>query len=210
MMHDQGVMNTTPPLRHCGTKCFSWSAVFVGAFIGVGLSFLLNLFSLAIGLSAFTTTSSGITAFAVGGFLGFLIGGIASMFVAGFVAGYLGRPFSSSCNSGCLYGFIAWSLTLILGVMLSGPASKFITANSSYITNHALTVINLTPTQNAIVSDTPTVVVDPEKAASDAAKAAFALFVIFFTAALASTFGGHYGMECRKKCCPDNKTECTK
>jgi len=201
MINDQGI-NNNPPV-YCGTKCFSWSAVFVGAFIGVGLSFLLNIFSIAIGLSAFTTAQDGLTAFAIGGFIGFLIGGIASMFVAGFVAGYLGRPFSNNCGSGCLYGFTAWCVALVLGVMLSGPATKFVTANSSYITNHSVTLIK--------ASDDTTVVatVDADKAASDTAKAAFALFIIFFTAALASTFGGHYGMECRKKCCHD-KTQCTK
>ncbi|MBA2650910.1 MAG: hypothetical protein H0U73_01370, partial [Tatlockia sp.] len=37
----------------------SWSAIFSGALIGLGLGFLLQLFGIAIGLSAYHSTSAG-------------------------------------------------------------------------------------------------------------------------------------------------------
>jgi len=200
--------------KHCSIKCFSWSATIVGAFVGIGLSFLLILFSLAIGLSAFSTTQEGITAFAVGGFLGLAIGVIASMFVTGMIAGVLGRPYCNTCNSGALYGMVAWCLVLVLGILLTGPVAKFISASSGFLTNHTLTIIKSTNDEPAstisITAATPTsaaTTVNAEKVANDTGKAAFALFVLFFLGALASCFGGHFGMVCRKGCCPSKETK---
>lgn len=194
---------------------FFLDATFVGAFVGIGLSFLLILFSLAIGLSAFSTTHEGITAFAVGGFLGIAIGVIASMFVTGMIAGVLGRPYCKTCNSGALYGFVAWCLVLVLGILLTGPVSKFVSASSGFLTNHTLTIIKSTNEEPAstisITGSTPTspatTTVNAEKVANDTGKAAFALFVLFFLGALASCFGGHFGMVCRKGCCPSKETK---
>jgi hypothetical protein len=206
-------MNTSPVVveqnhKHCSVKCFSWSATFVGGLIGLGLGFLLNLFSIAIGLSAFTTTQAGISTFAVGGFIGFAIGTFASMFAAGWISGYLGRPNCATCNSGALYGFVAWCLTLILGVMLAGPVSHFVSAYSSNLTNHTLTVIkygNERPNAEVAAVSSPdgttVATTDVEKTANDAGKAALALFALFFLGAIASSFGGHFGMSCRKGCC---------
>jgi hypothetical protein len=204
-------MNTSqivvePNHKHCSIRCFSWSAAIVGGLIGVGLSFLLNLFSIGIGLSAFTTTHEGITAFAMGGFLGFAIGTFASMFAAGWISGYLGRPNCASCNSGALYGFVAWCLALVLGVLLASPVSHFVAAYSSNLTNHSLTVIKYNnDVEHTVVapdgSTTVTTTVDAEKAANDAGKAAFALFILFFIGAIGSSFGGHFGMSCREGCC---------
>ena len=171
----------------------------------MGLSFLLSLFSLAIGLTAFTTTQEGVTAFAVGGFLGFIIGAMVSMFAAGWVAGYLGRPYCNACNLGCLYGFFAWCLTLILGVMLSAPLGKFVSSNSGYLTNHQVDLIDYTKNRvgervaasaSADRTDHKTV----QTSVNDMGKAGLALFSLFFLAAFASCIGGHCGMSARKCC----------
>lgn len=177
-------------------KCFSWSAVLVGAFVGTGLGFLLNLFSIAIGLSTFTTTQEGVTAFAVGGFIGFAIGTIASMFVAGMVAGYLGRTYCIKRNLGALYGFTAWCLALILSVMLAAPAAKFVASYSGFVTNHNVTIVRMV-NKPAVVA-VPVNQVDVEKAANDMGKAGLALFVLFFLGAFFSSVGGHCGMQCKK------------
>ncbi len=50
-----------------GCKRISWSAILIGAIVAVGLGFLLNMFCLAIGLSAFTLDDQGKTVVAVGG-----------------------------------------------------------------------------------------------------------------------------------------------
>jgi len=55
-------------------KRISWTAIFVGAIVAVGLSFLLNLFGIAIGLSAFTLSTDGASVLAVGGLVGMIIG----------------------------------------------------------------------------------------------------------------------------------------
>jgi hypothetical protein len=195
--------------KHCSIKCFSWSAAFVGAMAGVGFSFLLNLFSIAIGLTAFSTTQEGISAFAIGGFLGFAVGTIASMFAAGWIAGYLGRPNCANCNSGALYGFVAWCLALLVGVLLAGPVSHFVSSYSGNLTNHSLTVIKYGNDEASHVVATSdsgtTTVVNVEKAANDTGKAAFALFILFFLGAIASSFGGHFGMECKSGCCGSKK-----
>jgi hypothetical protein len=68
--------------------------------VGVGLSFLLNLFSIAIGLSLVTTSKEGIASLAIGGFLGLVISAIAAMFVAGTTSGYLGRSCCAKRNLG--------------------------------------------------------------------------------------------------------------
>ena len=66
-----------------------WSAIIAGAFVGVGLGFLLHLFGIAISLSAYSSSTNGAAeTLAIGGFIGIVIGVIVSMGAAGFVAGY--------------------------------------------------------------------------------------------------------------------------
>jgi hypothetical protein len=192
-------MNSGQNHQCCSIKCISWTAIFVGAFVGVGLGFLLNLFSVAIGLSAFTTSPEGVTAFAVGGFIGFAIGGVVSMFVAGWTAGHLAHPYCPKRNSGALYGFTTWVVALILLILLSGPVNHYVASSTGYISNHTI-VIEHPPGEHPApaMTDTPA---SAEKVANDTGKAAFALFVLFFLAALSSSFGGHFGMTCRKGDC---------
>src|SRR5687767_10657531 len=75
----------------CRPKAISWTAILAGALVGMGLTFLLNTFSIGIGLSLVRTTEDGLTSLAIGGFIGLLIGAIVSMFAAGFTAGCLGK-----------------------------------------------------------------------------------------------------------------------
>ncbi len=116
-------------------KRISWNAILVGALIGIGLSFLLNLFSVAIGLSIVKTTQEGLATLAIGGFIGLLIGTIVSMFVAGLAAGYLGRPYSIKRNLGIVYGFTTWCSALILMMLLASPIGSYVTSYSSFITH---------------------------------------------------------------------------
>ena len=86
----------------------SWTALLVAAFVAVGLSFLLNLFSIAIGLGAITITSTGETKLAAGGVISLTLGSIIVMFTSGWVAGYLGQTNCPKRNQGILYGFASW------------------------------------------------------------------------------------------------------
>ncbi|HVY53836.1 MAG TPA: hypothetical protein VHA13_04890, partial [Gammaproteobacteria bacterium] len=51
-------------------KRLSWTAVIAGALVGIGLSFLLNIFSISIGLTLIKTSAEGAVSLALGGFIG--------------------------------------------------------------------------------------------------------------------------------------------
>jgi MFS family permease len=192
---NSGQMSSGQVHKCCSVKCISWSAILVGALVGVGLGFLLNLFSVAIGLSAFSTSPEGVSAFAIGGFIGLAIGGVVSQFVAGWTAGYLAHPHCPKRNSGALYGFTTWAVGLIFIIFLSSPVAHYLASSSSYISNH--TVVMSHPDAPAAADTT----VSTEKAANDTGKAGLALFTLFFLAALAGSYGGHFGMVCRPEDC---------
>lgn len=209
-------MNEQHDHGHC-RKWISWSAILVGALVGVGLSFLLNLFSIAIGLSVFTTNKEGMITLALGGLIGLLIGGIAAMFVAGFTAGYLGRPYCYKRNLGVIYGFTTWCLVLILTVGLTSHLGHYVTAYSNFVSHP--TIIKITADQAAPTvstsnastdSNQPEVTVNVEKATNTMGMGAFIIFVLFFIGALASCFGGHFGMSCRCESeCEDEHGSCS-
>lgn len=187
--------------HHC-LKTISWRAIFAGAFVGMGLAFLLNIFSVAIGLSAYSMVN-GVSGLAVGGFVGLLIGGIISTFMAGWVSGYLGRPYCPRHNLGILYGFLAWSLALIFTVLLASHSTQ-------YLSNYSKFIIN--PTNDVVVSQTAsseappvemsrdgTTVVNADSAAKAISVTAFIVFCLFFIGAVSACFGGHYGMICKDR-----------
>ncbi len=193
------------PIHHMyHLKRISWSAIVVGALIGTGLSFLLNLFSVAIGLSIVKTTHDGLVSLAVGGFIGLLIGAIVAMFFAGFTAGYLGRPYSMRRNLGVVYGFTTWCLAFVLMMLLASHVGRYVTSYSSFIVNP--TPVVFTNNQSVPVISTNTsgseVVVNNQSATNNLGYSAFLIFILFFVGAISSCFGGHYGMTC--KTCNDD------
>ncbi len=165
--------------------CFSWKPVFAGALIIMGLTFLLNLFSTAIGLTAFTTGSDGVESIALGGLLGTAIGIIASMFAAGWLTGYLGQRYCSKRHLGCLYGFLAWCLALIFAIFLAAHAQEYIYLYTHVLSgNHMLTH----PTVNAAVEAVNQM---PSKSL---VISTYIIFSLFFLSAFACSLGGHCGM----------------
>lgn len=186
-----------PPLRR-----ISWSAVFAGALVGVGLGFLLNLFGIAIGLSAYSI-NNGATVVAVGGLIGILIGVIASMLVAGYAAGYLGRGYCPRRNLGILYGFTTWTVALILSAAVSAHISHHVVNYSNAITHTVVAPDNTEGTPSATITNTdkpqPTkpqvnVQVTPEQLAWTS----FTIFVLFFIGAFATCVGACWGMSCKR------------
>lgn len=184
----------------CYRKHVSWTAIIVGALVGVGLSFLLNLFSIAIGLSLVTTNQEGMTVLAVGGFLGLAIGTIASMFTAGFSAGYLGRPYCIKRHLGVLYGFTAWALALILTVLLATNIGHYVAMYADFIANPTIIVdvTNISSSSKGAVSAT-----DTQTAVNHLGMSSLLVFALFFIGAFSSSLGGHCGMTYR---CEDNCT----
>lgn len=176
-----------------------WTAIFAGAFVGVGLGFLLNMFSTAIGLSAYTAPSNGATVIAIGGVLGLLIGVIASMGVSGFVAGYLGRYSHCYCHGGVIYGFITWSLALILSALLIMPMTHYVSFYEENIDPNLAPLqvskadVNVSTTSEPNVPAPKMMGADPQQLVWNS----WILFGVFFLGAFSSCVGACYGMRCK-------------
>ncbi|MCX7124855.1 MAG: hypothetical protein NTU49_03705 [Gammaproteobacteria bacterium] len=189
-------------------KCVSWSAILVGALVGLGISFLLNLFGFSIGLSLLTTSKAGMITLAIGGFIGLLISVFVSMFVAGMTAGYLGRSYCGKRKLGVVYGFTTWCVALILSVLLASHIMHFVSNYTTLITNQAVVSVTQNQEMPAVTTqakntDTSMVIVNPQKATNTVGYVSFLVFILFIVGALASCFGGCFGMSClcRNSCC---------
>lgn len=186
---------------YCKTRCFSWTAVVVGALVAIGLSFLLNVFNVAIGLSAFTTSPEGNATLAVGGFVALTIGSIVTMFVAGLVAGYLGQAHGTSRHTGELYGFSAWCLALIVTIFLTTHVANFVSHAAAAVNAGGATMsLSANATNSTATTQNPDVnsyaTTNTEKVANRLGAVAFVTFFLFFIGALSSCFGGRCGMTC--------------
>lgn len=196
------MMNQTVPVeQHCHTHPFKricWTAIFVGALVGLGLGFLLHLFGIAIGLSAVTMNKEGGAALAMGGALGILISVIVAMFLSGYAAGYLGRPLCPKRNLGILYGFTTWSVSLLLAAALMSHMSQ-------YASNYSQNFLGTTANQK--MGKNTEVIVAENKGATEAlvittasqlSSAACILFGLFFIGAISSCVGACCAMKCKK------------
>lgn len=178
-------------------KCLAWRPIFAGALVAIGLSFLLNLFSVAIGVTAFTTNSEGVENLAFGGLLATGIGIVVSMFAAGWLTGYLSQRHCSKRHLGALYGFLAWCVALIVVTFIASHIQQYVsyyghflsgTSEVVQITNNGggaatVTATNLTP-KGVVIS-------------------AYVIFSLFFLSAFACCLGGHCGMRyvCKNQAC---------
>jgi hypothetical protein len=194
----------------CNTGHFfsgiSWTAIFIGAIVAIGLTVLLNLFGIAIGLRAFNLSTDGATVLAVGGLIGIVIGIIASMLAAGYTAGYLGRYRCPQRNLGIVYGFTTWTVALILSAVIGAHISSYVTSYSNAIT-HSVFVSSQDKTHNTA---TLTVKTTPSEENSDRktmqitaspnslAWSALSVFALFFIGAFASCLGACWGMSCKR------------
>lgn len=195
--------------KKCPKDChavFSWGAVFLGGFVGFGLSFLLNLFCLAIGLTLFTFNENGLLSLAVGGLLGMLVGGIVTMFITGWTAGFFARTFCFDANYGVLYGFIAWCFALIISAFFAMHISHLISSQpyladqNSAVTSDIHTKTMQTISQKIDVNprvSTNTAKTNPEIAAHNMGVSMFIAFILYFIGGLASCLGGYFGMKAR-------------
>lgn len=202
----------------CCVKCISWSGIIIGAVVAIGLGFLMNLFGVAIGLSAFKTTEAGIKTLAIGGYIGLLVGSIAVMFFAGWVSGYLGRASCRNRDVGALYGFATWCVAFIFTVLLTSHVGNFTAHAGDALDYSNRTTVNVQTTNNPdapVVSQHPknrtdsrssdnnTIVVNEEKAVNAIGLSLLLTFVLFIAGALAACFGGYCGISrchsCRDK-----------
>ena len=132
-----------------------------------------------------------------------LIGVIASMGAAGFVAGYLGRHHYYQLHGGILYGFITWSLVLIMSVLVAGPLMNYTTNYGNSLRN-PVTLDSQKIVDTDANKDVPTKVKqgmsDSEKAvtAKDMAWSGWIVFALFFIGALSSCIGACWAMGCKR------------
>lgn len=183
----------------CANRIVGWSAIFIGALVGVGLSFLLNLYCFALGLAAFRTSPEGVMGFTLGGFLGLAIGTIVAMFISGWITGYLARPYCTIRNLGSLYGFSAWSVALILMIMLAVPVNHFITSYFSILGNQDTLIVKVGSHNDAQPGPQMNLInVNPEEAITSTGKIGLTAFALFFLSALASCAGGDLSIRYKK------------
>jgi len=190
----------------CG-PCISWSAIFMGAFVGVGLAFLLNLFSTAIGLKAFNNTPEGATVFLAGGFIGLVISGFVSMFAAGWTAGHIGRRGNlASCKLDLMYGFVTWTITLVASMYLTAHTGKFLMDHTNVLNGGSAPTVSVDADNSnnhraapIIESNGGTNVVVNKTKTDNLSNLTFVMFFLFFFGALSSCFGAHCAMHCGRK-----------
>ncbi len=175
-------------------KSFSWKPIFAGALVAIGLSFLLSLFSTAIGLTAFTTNSEGVESLALGGLLGTSIAVIASMFAAGWLTGYLAKHYCAKRHLGTLYGFLAWCVALIMAIFLASYAQQYVSYYGHFISGTANTLQQASSTAAAVAAT--------NLSANNLVISTYILFCLFFLSAFTCSLGGHCGM--RHKCKDEN------
>ncbi|KTD69136.1 MULTISPECIES: hypothetical protein [Legionella] len=205
------VSENTSVGEHCyihPNKRISWTAVLAGALTALGLSFLLNLFGVAIGLSAFKTMSNGSMLAAIAGMLGIIIGVVISSLVAGYTAGYLGRLYCPERNLGVMYGFITWVIALILGAILIGLLSQSVATYTNSISrtvvampvtvNQISTPVGTTKISSAMKNGQNEAVVEVNVTPSNLTSGAFIMFTLFFLGAIFTCVGASWGMRCQR------------
>lgn len=188
------MINNGQVIHNHECKCLSWKPVFVGALVAIGFAFLLNLFSVAIGLTAFATNSDGVESLVLGGLVGTGIGIVASMFGAGWIAGYLGQRHCNKHHLGALYGFLAWCVALIVSIFLASHIQQYISFYSHFLSGTTdVVVINNNASTNAMA-------VTSNMQTQSLVISTYVVFSLFFLSAFAASLGGHCGMRhiCKK------------
>ncbi|MCX7114711.1 MAG: hypothetical protein NTW08_02200 [Gammaproteobacteria bacterium] len=194
---------------HCTIHPFKricWTAVFVGALVGVGLGFLLNLFGVAMGLSVVAVNKEGAVALAIGGFIGVAIAVIASMVTAGYAAGYLGRGYCPQRNHGILYGFVTWCVALILSAVVMAHVSQYVSAYAHTIAGTTIMMSADASGVSAVTMASDTSSVDKKQHVTNVvasqgslACGASLLFALFFIGAVSTCFGASWAMTCQRE-----------
>lgn len=168
--------------------CISWTAIIIAALLAVGLSFLLNVFTSGIGLTAFTSDPNGQLTLLIGGFVWLILASYVIYFLVGWVAGMFVRP--SRCL-GVLHGFVAWCLALIItAALFSNPAAGAFGTPSYYGTKTNITAVD---NKARAVTNSAT----NEEAANKLGIGVLAVFFIFLAGALGSITGAYLGSDQR-------------
>ena len=82
------------------------------------------------------------------------IGVIASMFVAGWLTGYLSKRHCQECHLGALYGFLAWTVALLITVLIVSQVQQYMSVYGHFITGSTDMVQVSTNSSNVAVVTT--------------------------------------------------------
>jgi hypothetical protein len=193
MNGDYKMSNQGDVLHPIECKCFTWKPIIAGALIAIGLTFLLNLFSVAISLTAFTTNDQGVENIALGGLIATALGIVVSMFASGWLAGYLGNRYCTKRHLGALYGFLTWCLALIITIFLAVHIQDYIKFYTHFISGTTVSLSNARMGAQLSI---------PAHQATQIVISTYIVFSLFFLSAFACSLGGHCGMRyvCKNEC----------
>ncbi|MCS5711288.1 hypothetical protein [Candidatus Berkiella aquae] len=115
-MNDNTIPLTTVKER---TKHIYWKAVTVGTISAVGITFLFNFLTIAVGLILFKRGQEEMLALTFGTVAWMVVGSYMTLYVAGWIGGrQLHGEYSFNVANGLLHGFVIWSLYLIVSIVL--------------------------------------------------------------------------------------------
>lgn len=214
-------LDKSQSLRSCNcapyfSQYLSWSGVIAGALVATGLSFLMNVFNLGLGLSLFTDTKKGVTTIVIGGLVAMIVGGFITMFAAGWVSGYVGRSCKQYRYLGVFQGLTTWCLVLMIIAFLFANNIAFLTVGSHLLADNIVSnsTVHVNPNEEGLkysntrsnTQDNLQVVVNREKSANDIGKSALITFVIFFVGFIACCWGGCVGVNSCKSSYTEEKS----
>lgn len=111
------------------TKHIYWKAVTVGVISAVGITFLFNFLTIAVGLILFNRGQDSMMALTFGTVAWMVVGSYMIMYVAGWIGGrQLYTDYSFNVANGLLHGFVIWSLYLIVSIVLLSLMPEAVTA----------------------------------------------------------------------------------
>lgn len=127
-----------PPRRHevhtepAGTffgRRISWGAIFAGVVVALAVQLLLSTLGLGIGAAILDPASPGDPgAWSIGAGVWWVITGLISLFVGGWVAGHLAT--NPDRRDGALHGLVTWGLATLVGVWLLTTTVGALTAGA--------------------------------------------------------------------------------
>lgn len=179
---------------------FSLTAVSIGALVGVGVGFLLNLFNLSIGMTSFTVSDAGVSTIAIGGFIGVLIATLVSTFLTGWVSGYLGAYqnslFIDKSRSGMLYGFISWFIALFIMAYIALPLLHYSVNYKNFLTNPSQALVSqmMSHSNNAISLQSAKDEASDHDQAKNLSAGLFAIFILALIGAITSCIGSYWAI----------------
>ncbi|KTC65829.1 Uncharacterised protein (plasmid) [Legionella adelaidensis] len=170
-----------------------WTALFSAAILGVGINFLFNLLALGLSFSSFIVTDQGNLSFSFLGFLSFCFVAIIAMFTTGWFAGRLTPDMGQSKTWGFFYGFLAWSLLLIITIILITNMIQYTAFHANFTAS--LVAIKITNNAPMLTETFADVTHGLEPAKKVLTLNAFLTFILFATGAAASCIGGYLGFK---------------